>query len=370
MSLARLVYYSALLGGWTAWIAWLLVETVFFASRSTGLPSVLRETLAAATLGGAIAAGVGIVSGMTNARWAQLIERAGIGLVGGLAGGALGGLLGTLFYRYLYVPRALGWLVMGSAIGVADGLYERSARKTRNGCIGGTLGGLVGGLLFEPIAQAGAEMSGRATAFVILGLCVGGAIGLAHVVLKEAWLTVLDGYRPGRQLILTQDVIVLGRAEHLPLPFLGHADGDLELEHLRIVRQPDGRYVAEDNHTRVGTLINRERIHGPVVLQDGDLIKLGTNIVRFNLRRRRGELGGPKSRGVQEEGRRPVTPPPLPPSGVGSPSIAFPSVPPGAGNTTRPRAQPSDSEPSPAPSSYPMDRPGVGPLRPPPPPPQ
>ena len=367
MSLARLVYYSAVMGGWAAWIAWLVVERVFFAHRSTALPSVLRETLAAATLGGAIAAGLCIVSGMTNARWAQLLRRAGVGGLGGLAGGAMGGFLGTLFYRYLYVPRAIGWLLMGSAIGMAEGLYERSARKTRNGWIGGTIGGLIGGLLFEPIAQAGAEMSGRATAFVILGLWVGGAIGLAHVVLKEAWLTVLDGYRPGRQLILTQNVTILGRAEHLALPFLGHADADLELEHLRIVRQPDGRYVAEDNHTRVGTLVNREPIHGPVVLRDGDLIKLGTNIVRFNLRRRRGESPVARLRGGPGEVAGPGAPPPWVPKPIEPPPLASPSTAPDASGSPGP---PRVSGTNPPPGAHPTARPGFGPLRPPPPPPQ
>jgi len=85
---------------------------------------------------------------------------------------------------------------MGAGIGATEGLYERSPRKTRNGLLGGSIGGLLGGMLFDRIVQSGAQMSGRATALVGPGISIGVLIGLAHVVLKEAWLTVLDGYRP------------------------------------------------------------------------------------------------------------------------------------------------------------------------------
>ena len=49
---------------------------------------------------------------------------------------------------------------------------------------------------------------------------------------------------------------------------------DLELEHLRIIRQPNGSYLVEDNHTKLGTRLNGELIQGPARLKDGDVIKL------------------------------------------------------------------------------------------------
>lgn len=82
---------------------------------------------------------------------------------------------------------------------------------------------------------------------------------------------------------------VLGRGDHLPLPFLGYAGWDLESEHLRITRTPDGNFAVGDHHSRLGTLVNGEPIRGAVALGDGDLIKLGGNIVRFNLRQGRAE---------------------------------------------------------------------------------
>ena len=92
-------------------------------------------------------------------------------------------MLGTVIYRWCGLPQFLGWGVMGMAIGCADGLYERSLRKTRNGILGGTLGGLLGGLIF-PWFAGGTGLFGLVVAFVILGLCTGVFIGLAQVVFE------------------------------------------------------------------------------------------------------------------------------------------------------------------------------------------
>ncbi len=127
----------------------------------------------------------------------------------------------------------------------------------------------------------------RATGFVILGLSIGALIGLTQVVLKEAWLTVVDGFRPGRQVILGEAMTYLGRGDHLPLPLLGYAGRDLESEHARITRQPDGQYTIQDNQSRIGTILNGRPLQGPAILADGDLIRLGSNILRFNHRHRK-----------------------------------------------------------------------------------
>ncbi len=370
MSLDRFVYYCAVTGGWAAFVAWLMAEWLFFRTGAWGasLPGIVRDTLTAAILGGVLGVGLWVVSGMTNSRWSQLVKRARLGLVGGLLGGSLGGFVGTLLY-WLDAPRAIGWLIMGMGIGAAEGLYERSRRKTRNGLIGGTIGGFLGGLLFGWIAGARLEMSGRAAAFVVLGLCVGVLIGLAHVVLKEAWLTVLDGYRPGRQLILSKDMTMLGRAEHLALPFLGHADAELDPEHARILRQPNGQYLLEDQGTRIGTLVNSQPIHGPVALRDNDLIKLGTNIVRFNHRRRETH-SGPAVVASGEVGKRsPISRPPPPPVDFGWRSRtadgASPSPPPVSMGGDRP----DTANPATLAAESPGRTAGSGPMRPPPPPP-
>ena len=155
------------------------------------------------------------------------------------------------------------------------------------------LGGFVGGVLFNWICDLKLTESGaasRAAGFVVLGFSIGAAIGLAHVVFRTAWLTVVDGYRTGRQLNLTQPVTALGRGDHLPLPFLGPTNKDLDAEHALVRRMNDGSYCLEDNHTRLGTRLNGQIVTGVTPLADGDIIRVGTNLVRFNQRhRRRGE---------------------------------------------------------------------------------
>ncbi len=325
MSFTRFVYYSAILGGWGALLGWVVAELLVLG----GAP---RGTFQVAVMGGLVAAGVGagvnLVAGLAGASWRGQLRRAGVGLVAGALGGSLGAALGNLLFAELQFTRALGWAVMGLAIGATDGIYERSSSKIRNGLIGGGLGGLLGGTLFGPIAGAvssGSAAAARATAFVILGIAVGALIGLAQVVLRRAWLTVLDGFRPGRQLILSQPATVLGRGDHLPLPFIGHSAQDIDAEHVRISRDDSGEYAIEDLGSRLGTLLNGAPIHGVVRLKDGDLIRLGGNIVRFS--QRGTAVGQEHTRGAAA--LRPESSPPLA-SGTTMASPPPPPVVPGA----------------------------------------
>jgi hypothetical protein len=254
----------------------------------------------------------------------------------------------------------------------------RTSRKLRNGALGGFCGGLLGGTLFGIIRMtaAGSVLTARAIAFVILGVSIGALVGLTQVVLKEAWLTVLDGFRPGRQLILAQNVTTLGRGDHLPLPFLGYAGRDLESEHARIVRREDGTFAIVDNRSRSGTRLNGQLIQGEVILQDGDLIKLGSNIVRFNLRGR-GSVRASVSPGPLPAGMS-IAPPPPPPSPPGGVKPAAPPAAPEAAPPSTPPAPPAASpgiKPPPPPATRLLPPTAVkpppppGPRIPPPPPP-
>jgi pSer/pThr/pTyr-binding forkhead associated (FHA) protein len=347
MSLYRLAYYSMILGGWSAFLAWATAELLILRTPFAG--SSMGVGLVGALVGAAIGAAISIVPILANAQWKQIVPRSLPGLIGGLIGGACGGIAGNLLFSFLGCPRALGWMFMGLAIGVAEGLYERSAIKIRNGLIGGGLGGLIGGFLFDPIlhlAQSGSAMSSRAIAFVILGLAVGALIGLVQVVLKDAWLTVVDGYRSGRQLILTQPVTTLGRADHLALPFSGEMSRDLEAEHTRIRRQPGGAFTLEDNKSRIGTRLNGQIIQAAQTLKDGDFIKLGSNLIRFNLRSRESGAAAPVMPAAAPV-KVPTAPPP--------PAIRTPAA--GRAPVSAPKA--TISAPSPPPTAPVVRSPSV-----------
>ncbi len=314
MSLARMVYYSSIVCGWMAFLGWLGCETFLFGGQGPS-GSRLEVLLVGAVIGAMIGAGFNLVSGWTNPMPTHLAKVAGIGFLAGSIGGGLGGFLGDLLYT-MSLPRALGFLILGVGVGVTEGVYEKSLKKIRNGAIGGAVGGIIGGALFDPLASiftSTSGMSSRATAFVVLGLCVGGAIGAANVILREAWLTVLDGYRPGRQLILGDTSTVLGRADHLRLPFLGPASKNLNPEHARITRLANGRYEIVDNDSAIGTFVNHQRTTQHL-LSDGDIIKLGANLVRFSERvgERAGE--GPASKSdAPGAPSKPLPKPPTPP---------------------------------------------------------
>ena len=59
--------------------------------------------------------------------------------------------------------------------------------------------------------------------FVALGMCIGLLVGLAQVILKEAWIKVEAGFRSGREMILAKDKTSIGRAEGVDIPLFGDA---------------------------------------------------------------------------------------------------------------------------------------------------
>lgn len=350
MSFARLVYYSAVIGGWAAFLGWGVAELAIFAEGgSTG--QVVAIT---ALVGACIGAGLNIVAGLTNPQWKRILLRTLIGLGLGAVGGAVGGLIGNWLFS-IDVPRAFGFMVLGLCVGVADGIFDLSPRKILNGAIGGAAGGLVGGFLLDLLIKSQAGMSGRATAFVVLGICIGLLIGFVQVILKQAWITVLDGYGPGRQLILSGNTIVLGRADYLPMPFLGPANANLAAEHARLVRQMNGSYALESLDSRQGTTVNHKPVQGACPLADGDVIKIGTNFVRFNERKKH----------RQDEAAAPGV--------IGRQSIRTPPPPPGRAAAAPPRPAAATVPPKPSPvggnppvgSPQPASRPAVAPPAPP-----
>ncbi len=299
MSLVRLIIWSSLIGGWSAFFGWLFAEVIFHRWIDNAFVAIAVATLVAIPIGG----GICVVSGLTNPRINALAKRLGLGFVGGLLGGLLGALLGSCIFGGFhlitsqgfveFVARVIGWTLIGvgigAGIGVSEGIVDRSFNKFRNGIIGGVLGGFLGGLFFGIVTLIGGSITSRAISFVLLGLCIGLFIGLAQVILKEAWLTVEAGFRPGRQMILGQDPISMGTSEKASLIFIAYGAKGVEPIHLKITKLQDGSYALEDNQSRTGTLLNGQPMRGTAALSDGDAIQFGVNVVRFNERVKRGD---------------------------------------------------------------------------------
>jgi hypothetical protein len=298
MSLVRLIIWSSLIGGWAAFLSWLFTEIPFHLwidedSKLAVFLAIVMATFVAIAIGG----GVSLASGLTDPKLPNLLKRLAIGFAGGLLGGLIASLLGACIFGLLqgipvvgFLSRVLGWTLIGVGVGVTEGIFDRNFNKIRNGLFGGAVGGFIAGLFFVPVSYiVGNPMSSRAFAFVLLGLNIGLAIGLAHVILKETWLTVEQGFRPGRQMILGQDQITMGTSEKASLIFIAYGAKGVEPIHLKISKQKDGGYFLEDNQSRTGTLVNGLPISGPTPLKDGDAIQFGVNVVRFNERTKHGD---------------------------------------------------------------------------------
>ena len=292
--MTRLIYWSSFIGGWCALIGWGLAEIFFGGSWIDDNQNFFGQLLVIASMtmfvACAIGAGLSQVEALSTSQWQAQLKQLLPGLLGGLAGGLCGGLLGMLLFSLLgnindvlgFFARLLGWTLLGTSIGICDGLLRKNWQRFRNGLIGGTLGGLLGGLAFNPVEYiVGSPVSSRALSFVILGLLIGLFIGLVQVLLKEAWITVEAGFRPGRQLILNDTITTMGTSEKASLIFIAYGAKGVEPLHLQIRRDEDGTFYLEDNNSRSGTFLNGQRITGPQKLNSGDVIKFGVNEVKF-----------------------------------------------------------------------------------------
>ena len=87
MSLARFIYYSAIVGGWAAFAAWAVAEAILLhGGADFGTATV---TATGAIVGAVVGVGLNLVAGMTNAQWQRQLRRIAPGVLGGGIGGAL-----------------------------------------------------------------------------------------------------------------------------------------------------------------------------------------------------------------------------------------------------------------------------------------
>lgn len=306
MSFRLLIYYFALAGGWAAFGAWALVQLAEVGGLSS---SLARATVIGAFAGTLVAVGVGFVDGLLSASARSPLWRGLACSATGLAGGALGGWTGE-FLHGRAVSRALGWVIVGAAVGASVAAYDLARaigarrdpwpalRKLRNGVAGGCIGGLLGALLFSAVfAAPRLPQTALALGLVAMGTSIGLFIGLAQVLLQTASVKVEKGFLAGREMILTKERTVIGRAETSDIGLYG--DAGVERVHACIVRAGD-HYEIEDAGTQGGTFVNGKRVRQPLALGAGDRIAVGASVLRFEERRRPPAPPPPAARAVRE----------------------------------------------------------------------
>jgi hypothetical protein len=309
MSFRLFIYYSAMCGGLTAFLSWI------FGRMSGTEGGVGAAGIKGMWLGMLIALALGVIDALWNFGRSQLLRvlprvlmAVAVGTVGGLVGGVVGQLISDLADQFGYAVLSLlgwvfGWTLTGLLVGVSVGVFDvlsrfvrqeevrPARRKLTNGIIGGTLGGILGGVLsfyirgfWTNLLHAEDPWSPSAMGFVALGICIGLLIGLTQVILREGWLKVEQGFRAGREMLLSRPVLTIGRAESCDLGLFG--DPTVEKLHARILRQGD-RYLVADNATPSGTYLNDERVSQPMPLRSGDRIRVGKHVLLFGERQKR-----------------------------------------------------------------------------------
>lgn len=307
MSFRLFIYYCALCGGGGAYLGWILGRSIHLGN------DILTQGLKGMFLGLSVAWALALV----DALWTFSLRRLlaiGMRVATAVLVGTLGGLLGGLVSQALYGWRerdvflVVGWTITGFLIGVSLGVFDllssmmrgqdpgAAMRKIFKGVLGGTLGGIVGGILSLLLLDGWTRLlrhlggnpqledrlwSPSVWGFVVLGTCIGLLIGLAQVILKEAWLRVEIGFRKGREIILAKPETTIGRAESCDIGLFG--DPQVEKLHARI-RLEGNRYVLIDEGA--GTYVNDDLIHGSRILRSGDAIRMGQSVLRFGERQK------------------------------------------------------------------------------------
>jgi hypothetical protein len=307
MSFRLFIYYCALCGGWAAFLGWIAGRLLSPSAESPVASAMVRGMW----LGLLIALGLGLVDALWNLslrRVGLVVARVGVAVLVGALGGLVGGMIGQLLFGATHwsVFFVFGWTLTGLLIGASIGVFEvlvslghkqdlvGAGKKILKSLVGGTVGGILGGVLSLLLSAAwagifkgretGTLWSPTAMGFVALGMCIGLLIGLAQVILKEAWVKVEAGFRAGREMILSKERTSVGRAEACDIGLFG--DPAVEKVHANIILAGN-RYYLEDVNTPTGTFVNDQPIAGRTPLKSGDLIRVGRNVLRFNERQKR-----------------------------------------------------------------------------------
>lgn len=91
-------------------------------------------------------------------------------------------------------------------------------------------------------------------------------------------ITVLEPPELKGSIMRIDDELTIGRAAACTLTL---DDTYVSQQHASIVRR-DRQHLVEDLGSTNGTFVNRERIIGPVVLQPGDRVQIGSTVLEFS----------------------------------------------------------------------------------------
>jgi hypothetical protein len=209
------LYYYAVLGAMGGLISWQL-------SNLIGLSLIQNIYLSEVIVGGLIGLCFGLLIGLAEGlfvRSATFALRAGL-ISGGL--GFVAGAIGLPLSEALFLmlggqpwTRVIGWGVFGALVGLGVGITGGS--QAWKPALGGFIGGALGGALLEVANRMFANsLWGKAVGLSLLGAALGVFIALIVLLLSRAWLEVTSGKLKGTEFILDKFVKAGG-----PTAFIG-----------------------------------------------------------------------------------------------------------------------------------------------------
>lgn len=306
MALLTRIYFNAVFGALGGLIGWILFG-IFGDKNAPDDRVTLQLLMGGACIGGAIGYFIVSVEAIRDRSLLRFTRLATYGVLIGAVGGAAGILAGD-WVNFLLVTkvvgagrqgggglhmagtmlaRGMGWMVLGLAVGVSEGVAARSLGRLSYGTLGGALGGFVGGALFGLVylltAQRGQEAAaGGAIGLVVLGACIGSFSALVQGVFQPASLRVLRGWQEGREYALVKADSLLGRDEHADIPIF--RDMKVEKRHAIIQREGDRFLLVNNEAPAEMTRVNGSPLPAQCELHDGDRIQLGNVLLRFQAR--------------------------------------------------------------------------------------
>jgi hypothetical protein len=297
MALLSRIYFNAVYGALGGLLAWLLYGVFGNKAPNPGLERFLETILSGVVIGGIIGYFVVSVEAIRDRSLVRFSRLASYGVLLGAAGGAVGMLVGDTVNYLLnrmvsgialeMLIRGVGWLFLGMAIGMSEGIAARSLGKFSYGTIGGALGGFLGGCLFGlfytlAVQNLQTTYFWNALGLVILGACIGSLSALVQAVFQPASVKVLRGWQEGREYPLDKPASLLGRDEHADIALF--RDMKVEKKHA-FIKRAGNRYVLVNNNAPPDqTLVNETPVGQARELQDGDRIQLGNILLKFQMR--------------------------------------------------------------------------------------
>ncbi len=273
-------------------------------SRRSQIAGLLLFPLVAGFVGLAIGAADGLVCRLPR----RALLAGGVGLLVGLLGGFLSSLVANVVYMPLnllavrwmtggplsalgflvqVIGRTLAWALAGMAMGLGQGAALRSKRLLLFGFLGGVVGGLLGGLLFDPIDlillgtdKPSAHWS-RLVGFGVIGASVGAMIGVVELLARDAWLRMTEGPLSGKEFLIFRDVLKIGSSSQSDIYLFSDP---LVASHHATLRVVGDEYELENQSPRQPALVNGRAIQRSR-LNHGDQITIGRTCFVFQRRR-------------------------------------------------------------------------------------